>query len=225
MKYTVSACLSILFALLPYSVIASCLVCPVDNANPNHVNGSTMPGTSLWGQQFLACQNGQIDSIEVWTSGGDIDLYLVSGDGSGINYGSPYQTFSGQPAGSTTLVLDQPYLVNECDLYAFALGSGTTAFSVFFDRSPVTGLTRVPSAPDGQFHFIYDDTASPKFTENNASDLIFKINISDTPLVPTLPQWALILYGLLILNLGVFSVSRFFTLSSQKLNKRSGRDV
>jgi len=196
--------------------------CVLDNTTTP--NGIITPMTTILGQQFLSCETGNINAIQVQTSGGDIDLYLVGDNGSAVTPGTPYQSFTGQAAGLITLNLSTPFPVVNGNLYAFAIGSSTGGFGVFFDLNPTAGFMRVPSAPDGQFHFTMSNTGT--FTENNASDLVFGVNIvSPVPpppdpgvFIPTMSQWGLIILGLLILNLSLISLLQLnFTAKNENL--------
>lgn len=195
--------LSTLFILL-FSLIFQLTVygnCLVDNTkNPD---GETPIGTSLAGQQFLACQTGSITAIQVQTSGGDIALYLVEGNGSSIIVGNPYQVFPSQPAGLVTLNLEVPFATTTEEEYAFAIGNVT---NVTFDQFPV-GVPKDPNAPNGAFSF--EITSSNVFTEIFQSDLVFGVHITPPPApatimpIPALSTWGLMILGLLIVNLGV----------------------
>ena len=208
MTFLIRLIIILSIVLLPLYTYATC---KVDNtATPN---GSVNTMTNfLAGQQFLACETNDLLSVQVQTvSGGTIDLYLVAGDGNAINYGTPYQTFSAQPSGLVTLNLTNPFSVTSGNLYSFAIGNPVTGLDVVFDMTPV-GAPVNPGIPDGQHAFSYSDAGV--LSLSTASDLVFGINIGVPVVVaaispiPTMSQWGLVIFGLLIMNLGVFFVYR-----------------
>ncbi len=192
--------------------------CEIDNTTTPNGAINTTP-TFLAGQQFLACETNNIRSIEVNTiAGGNIDLYLVSGNGNAITYGSPYQTFPAQSGGLVTLTLSTPFPVIEGELYALAVGNPIIGLAIVFDMDPV-GPPQNPTAPDGQYSFAYSSTNV--LTLNTVGDLVFSVNIVAPAVIvppvipaviaasiPTLSQWSLLIFGLLILNLSILFIYR-----------------
>ena len=152
MRNWYSSIICFLLCLVGITVNAAVVECSIENANDP--NGGFPFGTDLVGQQFLACDDGFIESIEVQTSGGNLDLYLVTGNGSAITYGVPLQSFSGTPSGLVKLELTNPFPVNDGQLYAFAIGGMST---ITLDMSPTSGTTPDPTVPDGQFLFLIDN--------------------------------------------------------------------
>ena len=193
--------LFILFSLLSILPLALWGNCTLDNTTTP--NGDLSLMTSLVGQQFIACETGFVTEIQIRTDGiGNIDLYIADGDGSAITYGSPRQTITPTAAGLITLTLNQPYPVNQGDLYAFAIGGVS---QITFDNVPF-GNIRDNTVPDGQFSFTISNTNV--FAEEIANDLLFKIEFqaptqSVTTAIPTFSQWSLLLFGLLVLNLSL----------------------
>jgi hypothetical protein len=165
-------------------------------------NGPSNIGTSLAGQQFIACETGTITSVKVNTSGGDIELYLVKGDGTAIDYAQPYQKFMGQNAGLVELTLNQPFSVEHNQKYALAIGN---VANVIFDMNPV-GPPANNALPDGQFSFEFTNTGNLNLV--TASDLVFAVNIRSLTIIPTLSQWSLIILCLLIINIGLFKLKQ-----------------
>lgn len=176
--------------------------CSVDNTQTP--NGPTVIGNALAGQQFIACDTGQITSIQINTSGGDIHLYLAAGNGATIPLGTPYQIFPGQPSGLVNLPLSQPFLVDKGALYALAIGNVT---EVIFDNTPI-GLPANDIDPNGRFSFeIVNNAGVQTFREIPASDLVFGVQINPIPApIPTLSQWGLLIFGLVLLNLGLIKI-------------------
>ncbi len=207
MEFLIRLMICVFFIFSPMIIQANCVI-----DNTTNPNGETLLGSSLAGQQFIACETGNISNIQVSTSGGDIDLYLVEEDGEDITYGMPYQTFTSQPAGLVTLALRTPFSVIEDELYALAIGNVT---SVTFDSIPM-GLPEDSSIPDGQFSFELTDSGDHIVV--SASDLVFGVTIMSPPVtpitpaipvIPSLSQWGLIILGLMMLNLGLFFICRF----------------
>lgn len=185
-------------SLIPFVGFADCTL-----NNTQNPNGNNLIGASLAGQQFFACQTGNITSIQIQTSGGDIDLYLVKGNGSSITIGNTYEVFPSQPAGLVTLNLTIPFATTAGEEYAFAIGNVT---EVTFDNLPV-GVPKDPSVPNGGFSF--EITNANVFSEIFLSDLVFGVQIASPPPVPVIPSlssWGLLILGLLILNLSLLSL-------------------
>lgn len=200
----------------PFYSFADCIL---DNTTTPNGAINTTP-TFLAGQQFLACETNNIASVQVRTiAGGNIDLYLVNGNGNAITYSTPYQTFPAQLGGLVTLTLTTPFPVVEGNLYSLAVGDPNNGLAIVFDMEPV-GPPKNPSVPDGQYSFAYSNT--DVLTLNTVGDLVFSVNIIAPPPVvvppvippvvvasiPTLSQWSLLIFGLLILNLNILLIYR-----------------
>jgi len=110
----------LIIALLPLRLTADCVLDNTDN-----LNGFTPdPAGTLFGQNFLACETGMINSIQLnIQSPGVIDFFLVAGDGQQINLQNPYQTFTNVVLnnGVAEFVFDSPFNVVEGNLYSFGL--------------------------------------------------------------------------------------------------------
>jgi len=202
MKILIQVILQVFIFSLPVSIYADCTI-----DNTKNPSGTTLLGSSLAGQQFIACETGTITSIQVKTSGGNVELYLIEGDGEDIVYGVPYQKFSNQASGLITLDLTVPFPISIDSLYAFAVGG---VDSVTFDMQPV-GFPARPDLPNGQFSFEITDQND--FDEIVPSDLVFGITSISLPppprvvsLVPTLSTWSLLIFGLLLLNLSLILI-------------------
>lgn len=214
MKFSTLFSLLVIAILLPFTSQAD--TCMTDNTDglTSMMSTITVPSGGLIGQQFIACETGSLTAINVnidfaAASGiGNLDLYLVSGNGSTIVSGSPLKTFTGVSEGFITLNLAEgEFEVTEGTLYAFAVG-GLNMDVVTFDDSPVGGPPD-PSVANGHFVFFFSGGV---FQENPASDLFFSTSVSFTPPVvepiPTMSEWGLLIFGLLVLNLGVFGIRR-----------------
>lgn len=182
-------------------------ICTLDNTN--HLNGPLLSMGGIVGQQFIACETGTIDAITINTSGGNIDLYLTTGNGSLITSGTVFESFAAQPAGRTTLRLSKSFAVQAGTPYAFGVSGPTT---IRLDNMPI-GEPGNNTDPNGLFLFGID--AGGTFVENRPSDLFFAINIAFTPIsaisiptisIPTISEWGLLIFGLVILNVGSFLV-------------------
>lgn len=197
MKLSTSCILICLLYILPANVYANCFV-----DNTKNIGGANNLNNSLAGQQFIACTTGNITEVQVHTSGGTIELYLVNGDGSNIIMGSPYQSYTSQPAGLVSLKLATPFPVDDQNKYALAIGNVT---SVTFDSSPV-GLPANSSLDNGQFAF--EVSLGNVFNELFVSDLVFGVVITapipaTLQVIPSLSSWGLLIFCLLILNLSL----------------------
>lgn len=179
------------------SLYANCSInntlTPQSNLFPN--SGSL--SSTIIAQSFNACETSQLRSIVVETSGGNIDLFLARGTAANINTSSVYQSFSGMPAGVVTLNLTTPLNVSTDELITFGiLGPAQVRLDVN-PPMPVVGGT------DEILSFISGGTTTPQ----TASDLFFRANIAPPPLplIPTMNEWGLLIFGLLLLNLcGIF---------------------
>ena len=160
-----------------------------------------MPMNGIIGQQFIACETGTINSVTVNTSGGDINLYLATGDGSTIIAGDIFESFPSQSAGTITLKLSKPFHVQEQVQYAFGImGPAMVRLDADFTGPPANNTD-----PDGLFLFGID--LGGTFSEVQASDLFFALTIGFTP-IPTMSEWGLLIFGLLVLNMAIFFIRR-----------------
>ena len=196
-----------LFVLcLPLNMKADCTL-----DNTSNLNGTTPRPVGInYRQSFLACETGTINSILLnyqfnLNPVGPLDFYMVAGDGNGtINAASPYQTFAVGAGGMFTFNFSTPFPVTAGNLYSFALrGADVTA-----DGSPMPAID--PNVPDGQSSFLISSGVMPMYSPMAAQDLYFLIS-NKGPVVepiPTMSQWGLLIFGLLVLNMGVFFVQR-----------------
>lgn len=153
-----------------------------------------MVGT-ITAQGFTACETAQITSITVETSGGNIDLYLVKGNATTLNGTSIYQSFTNQSAGVITLYLASPFNVNMGDLITFGIeGPAKVRLDQNPPMSPVGGANEILS-------FINGGIVTPQLS----MDLYFKANLTPIPpiFIPTMNQWSLLIFSLLLLNLSL----------------------
>ena len=190
-----------LFALFqPLTMKADCTL-----DNTSNLNGITpRPAGTIYGQNFLACETGTINSILLnLSAGGTIDFYMVAGDGNGtINAAVPYQTFAVGAGGMFTFNFSTPFPVTAGNLYSFALRGADVAA----DGSPMPAID--PNVPDGQSSFLISSGGA--YSAMAALDLYFLIS-NKGPVVkpiPTMSQWGLWIFGLLVMNMGVFFVQR-----------------
>lgn len=191
------------FFLLPTSGKSNCTI-----DNNNEINGDTpTAGLKIIGQQFIACETGFVESIELQIdfditsttlTTGNLDFYIQAGNGSTITVGTPHQVFNNISDGPITLQLATPFAVTKGQHYAFAVG-GSNIQAITFDMNPNN------SSADVLFAFEIDNADT--FDEQMPSDLYFAVNIS-VPFIPTLSQWGLLVLGLLVLNLSVHIIQR-----------------
>ena len=148
-------------------------------------------------QSFTACQDGQITTISLNLAGtftGTFDLYL------GIHPGNSDQLTSAPIATTTsdgispviTFDIPTPFPVSDDGtLYIFEVDLRSNSG---IDFGWVVSLTNTSDYPDGEaFRF-------------NDRDLDFEIEIAPIAImnpVPTMSQWGLIIFGLLIVNLSL----------------------
>lgn len=182
-----------------FSINYTFATCTIDNTNDP--SGTRLPtGGKLltYGQAFKACDSGKLTSITVNTGGGDIELFLIKGDGTTMDLTTPLQTFPGSPAGDITLYLSNAFLVEQGVLYAFAIGN---VDDVLFDWSP-------DNMDDGQNAFRY---AGGGFIAQPNNDLYYAVTIEGIPVIniPTLSQWGLLVIALLIMNLSIYFIQGF----------------
>lgn len=208
----ISLLILFILAVLPFNLSADCTL-----DNTDDLNGFTPdPSGTIFGQSFLACETGRINSILLnIQTGGTIDLFLTSGDGQLINLQQPHQTFSNvDVAGNkmVTFTFEEPFVVAEGQLYSI----GVRGTIVNYDRSPT--ITIDPTADDGQSSFII--AMDGTYTSRANSDLYFRISsIPPLPIsapIPSMSQWGLLIFGLLVLNLGVGLVYRASVVGSIK---------
>lgn len=193
----------------PLFALALCLLfswtvqadCVLNNAD-NPAGGRTPTGTFTFGQSFRPCQTGFIQSIKVNTGGGDLRLYLVAGNEDAVNLATPLQTFTSIPMGDVTLTLNTTFPVTAGQLYSFAIGNTD---GILFDNSPNNNapVDGTAGAPQGIQAFNINGVSIN--TPN--SDLFFQINIATrdpfAPSIPTMSQWGIMIFALLLLNMGV----------------------
>lgn len=178
--------------------------CTIDNtANPDDVLVSL--NNSLAGQQFVACETNSITALQVNTSGGDIQLYLAKWKGTtstAITIEQPNQIFLNQPAGLITLELAIPFPVIKDEIYAFALGN---IAAITFEDLP----NSIDPAIGSSFEVNNLNTI---LVNPGTSALIFGVTVAPQLVamatIPSMGQWALFIFGLLILNLSLILLNR-----------------
>ncbi|MEM1122852.1 MAG: hypothetical protein AAGJ18_20575 [Bacteroidota bacterium] len=180
--------------------------CTIDNINS--INGPlNMASLNAVGQQFTACETGFIESIELQIDfdvstttpkTGDVDFYLVSGDGSNIGIGSPLQTFTNITDGIISLQLTHKFVVKSGQMYAFAVGGA--------DLAAIT-LDMMPNSSTADTGALIGFDATNVFSTQTPSDLYFAVTIG-VEQIPTLSDWCLLIFGLLVLNLGIYLVQQ-----------------
>lgn len=190
--------------LLVFATQQLSATCTIDNTGMPQANlfpvGSSLVGT-ISGQSFTACESNKLVSIQIETSGGDIDLYLVKGNSGALNGSPVYQTYSNMPNGIITLTLATPLDVYSGELISFGIeGPAQIRLDINPTMAPVGRVEEI-------LFFINGGTITPQ----PASDMFFKATIATPaqpaqPLIPTMSQWGLMIFGLLILNLGAIFI-------------------
>lgn len=153
------------------------------------------------GQSFTACLSGNITSISIRTDdnntyAGSVNLWIVPGtpaNGAAFPGFPVYQTFNVAAGGNiVTINLNTPFPVVAGDVYSIGFGRPTAGADFF--RVNV-------STVNSYFGGLALGTGGP----NATADINFSVTIVDTS-IPTLSQWGLIIFGLLVLNLGLVFV-------------------
>jgi hypothetical protein len=198
--------LSVVFFFLASPLLqADCVLSNSNQPAGNQV--STSNGTATFGQSFMPCEDGFISSIMVNTAGGDLQLYLVKGTKDAVIMGTPFQSFTGIPAGNATLELTKSFAVKSGELYSFAIGNTN---AILFDNMPNSDSNIDGSnfAPNGIQAFLINGTS----TDLAPNDLFFEIKFSSnnhlSAAIPSLSQWGFMIFGLLILNLSIVFIRK-----------------
>jgi len=168
-------------------------------------NGFTSPITLgiRFGQTFVACQTGNIESIEIGVNTGNYELYLGTPNGGLLpNLQQTFQV-TGPSTIPTVINLNTPFPVIAGNTYEFQFTNPTSLFS-FQENMPSDYI-------DG-FATI-NGVELISFIGGITHDLDFDVVIAPSPIqvqaqVPTMSQWGLFVFGLLVLNVSVFFVQR-----------------
>jgi hypothetical protein len=202
LKTDLSLSLFFFFLASPF-LQADCILS--NNNHPAKNRTQTVNGTITFGQTFIPCEDGYINSITVNTAGGDLKLFLAEGTKDAVMLGTPFQSFTGIPAGNATLALKKAFKVKSGTLYSFAIGNTD---AIMFDNMPNSDVHIDGSnfAPKGIQAFLINGSS----TNLPPNDLFFEIkfNAQDHLIapVPTLNQWGYIVFSLLILNLSLIFI-------------------
>ena len=162
------------------------------------------------GQTFTACQSGIITEISFEKMNFSIlphnphpnaTLFIENGiadGGQGLNPSADYSQSISIPNGTATVSLEltTPFPVTSGQKYTFYLQTDKAVAGGFSFNS-----TRSDAYPDGARWF--NNTES-----SNGWDIQFSVTIIDRPAsaIPTMSQWAIILFGTFILLLGSFAI-------------------
>ena len=179
---------------IPTNVYADCVIDNTTDSGPTKaptIDGGGMTN-HIYGQEFKACQNGNLNTISLKTSGGTINLFLVKGKGSTIDLTNPYESFTALANQKITLNLSVPFKVEKDEEYAFAV---TGVDSILFDWYPVN---------DGQnaFDLFGGHSSLPM------NDLFYSVSIS-TIIIPTFSEWGVFLFVLLLISVGLNLTGKF----------------
>jgi hypothetical protein len=187
--------------------------CTVHNRDGGSINatiGGSLSANSQVGQTFMPCQTGEISSIAITHSNADLgsagtyELYIALEPGSGsalptTPVASVVLVAAPTPSQVLTFNLPTPFPVTKGTSYRFAVTNTSGGFNI--------RMTTPSDYSDGNTVNSFN-LFSPTF------DLDFEIQIQNatpslaTTPVPTLSQWGLLIFGLLIMNLSVFFVQR-----------------
>lgn len=154
------------------------------------------------GQTFLPCGEGEITSISlnfgIGSQAGTYELYIAPEPGDGV----------GLPATAVASFTQSATLTSNT-IFTFNL---TTPFPV------VTGTTYrfTVANTGGSFVPLFQNTSdysggvATNFNDNYSStiDLDFQLNMTTVAPIPTMNEWGLLAFGLLVMNLGVYFVRR-----------------
>ena len=156
------------------------------------------------GQTFKATSTSKISAISIKMNAGNGYVGMVSiwlgvepGNGNKIG-GAAYQTFditAANQAGIVTINLNVPFPITTGNTYRmeFApLGGGNMAV----DANDITIAPTMESYADGM------RTDNGNYETNR--DLNFSLTLTTQKIIPTFSQWTLLIFSLLILNLGIF---------------------
>lgn len=187
---------------------AQCTIHGTDlGAEQNSSNAAGL-GTEL-GQTFTACETGNLTEISIRvkssnTYSGAVNLWLIDGAAAngGVFSGLPvYQTFNvGAGDVIVKINLSTPFPVVAGNMYSLGYGSTVASPGVSFDDNDTTA----PGTYTGGEYLT-------RTSADAARDLNFSATISPvvaTAPIPTMSQWGLLIFGLLILNLGVSFVKQ-----------------
>ncbi|MEM1124886.1 MAG: IPTL-CTERM sorting domain-containing protein [Bacteroidota bacterium] len=185
--------------LSPSLIRAQCTNIIEQNSNSST---TTVDATREIGQTFVPCEAKFLDSLEVMISNlsmATVDLELKIAQGGTTTTGVLHtQTVRVTQAGTLTIPLSRTLTLSGGTLYTFSL-VGTSGSSG--DISYALGI--------GDRY--QDGTALVNNTASLSADLQFKIFFSSLPvpdLIPTMSQWGLLIFGLLILNCSVWLIRR-----------------
>lgn len=160
------------------------------------------------GQSFTSTADGVITSISLKVDNnnieqGDLKLWIGVNPPNNVIFplNSPAQATATVNATNLKGIVtfdfsNNPFPVKKGEKYRFQFNS-TAAGGMIFSSS------FVDTYPDGDNYDAGGDA-------NIGFDLVFSIAIHET-IIPTLSQWGLFLFGLLILNLGVFFLGKLET--------------
>jgi|GEM_PF-5416599 len=148
------------------------------------------------GQSFIACSTGPLEKVEVMISGlsmATIDLVLKIARGNNTSTNIIHsQTVTVSAAGMLSIPINTDLVLYNGGTYTFSLvgtsGTGNIDFAI--------GIGNVYTGGN----MLLDNVAL------TTTDLEFGVFIGPPPLIPTMGQWGLFIFGLLILNMGVFFV-------------------
>ena len=161
------------------------------------------------GQTFVATSTGTITAITIkmnagnsYTGGMTLWLGVEPGDGNKIG-GTPYQTFTidvAKVTGITTINLATPFSVIQGNTYRMEFAP-VGATNAAFDANDITLSPMLEAYSDGV------RTDNGNYTTNR--DFNFSITIEHVQDIPTFSQWSLLVFSLLILNLGLSLIYHF----------------
>ena len=175
---------------------------------PAEQNGlSSTPNTIRNGQTFIATQDGAITSISIkgndnmgspantYASTVNLFLDLDPGDGN-IIPSAVYQTFDfTNVTGTNTINLTTPFPVVSGRTYRFEFQIPVVA-NLRLDANTFAAAPNIDTYTGGVF--------TGNGTYNTNFDLNFSLTIvSPQNPIPTLSQWGLLIFGLLVINLGI----------------------
>lgn len=190
------------FLLIPFfaaQLTAQCSLIEQTTKNTASPTTNVDAGTTV-GQSFKSCRNGQLNTITVnvtlpiGVTEAKTTLSVAVGEttNSGILH---TQSVTINASGEVVINLTNPVKVKNNQTYTFFFGGSGDAFGIAISNS------------------LGDLYADGTLIQNNnplmTTDLFFKLTLGATLApIPTMSEWGLIVFALLILNLGIFYVRR-----------------
>lgn len=178
----------------------------IEQTTKNSTSPTTpVDASNIIGQSFIACRTGQLNTITInvtLPSGvTEAKTRLSVAAGSTTNSGVLHtQAITINASGEVVIDLTKPVKVENNQTYTFFVGGTGDSFGIAISST------------------LGDRYTSGTIIRNNipltTTDLFFKLSLGAIPVVavtapiPTMSQWGLIVFALLILNFAIFYIQR-----------------